>query len=264
MRGRRAARHRAKNRRVSLAPLVGHLTRTMPWPVLLSGCVAGLGISLVAHQLAHPSENTSIVTLVVRVAFVPLVATVAFLAYDAHRTLVTALPFPKWVAPAMQLFLAIPPIALTLLGQLELAADDLKRAADNHQGSAAPGLPWQALCGEFIAWSAIVFAVASTIARSRWQDLGGSVAAPAGLAIIALLAVTPLGLLPSQLLNLTKSQRTEWMRAEWLWCAIAILACLIAWWANRDPWLRIKFPLRKRAVRIMDRRGECSDQRATV
>lgn len=68
-----------------------------------------------------------------------------------------------------------------------------------------------------------------------WQDLGGAVAAPGALAVIAVLALVPLHLLPAGLADLTAAQRHAWTAASRLWVAVAIAAAALACLASRDP-----------------------------
>ncbi len=233
------ARHRNRSGKFRFAAVAPHLARTMPWGVLVVGCAAGLGISLVARQFAHPFQQPASIVLTIRAAFIPIAAAVAFLPADPHRSLTAALPAPVWLSVAGRLVIALPLLGLTGWIQLQLANTELPIVFRN-QGMTSVHLPWPALVAELIAWSAIAVAAAALVTRTRWNDLGGAIAAPAALAFIGLLAATPLGLVPVAFAGLTLRQHNAWLRAEWSWWSLSLIAALVAGWANRDPWLRLK------------------------
>jgi hypothetical protein len=237
--------HVSSGRRRGRLRVVGavtrHLTRTMPWRVLAAGCIAALGISVAARQFALPGQPPSSVVLTVRAAFAPVAITLAFLATDPHRALAATLPTPPWVTMGVRLVIALPALGLTAWIQLGLAGDELA-ASTRLQGTGGTGpanLPMTAIGAELAAWSAIALAAGVLVARTRWSDLGGAVAAPAAIACIALLALTPLRLFPGDFTGLTPQQQDVWLRAEWSWWAITLSAIGTSCWASRDPWLRL-------------------------
>ena len=194
-----------------------HLAATMPWGTLLGGCAIGLAISLVAYRLAGPAADTAGVTAVLRAAFIPLVLVAAFLAADPHRGLVAALPAPAWLTAATHTALALPVLVVTAAFQLHLAAAELA-AAERHTLVPAH-LPWRALSGELAVAAAIALATASVVARTRWHELGGAIAAPVSLAVIV-------------------ATQGAWADVTWRRLLVGALAVATAAWAQRDPWLR--------------------------
>jgi hypothetical protein len=153
------------------------------------------------------------------------------------------------VTTAAHLVMALPLIGLTAWIQLQLAAAQL--GGGGWAGGAIPGLPWVALAAELVAWLAFSLAVAALVARTRWNDLGGTLAAPVALACIAVLAVSPLHLFPSVFAGLTPAEHSAWRHAEWAWSALGLVAALTACWASRDPWQRLRSePRRRRAATV--------------
>lgn len=201
-------------------PATWHLVRTMPWGVLIAACAVGLGMSLAAHQFASPMRSAAGLTLAVHAASVPVVAAVAFLASEPHRDLAAALPAPVWLTTAVHTAIALPVIGLTAYAQLELAATEFTVGT---QGMAAGHMPWPSPVAEFVAWSATAAATAAIVGRTRWRELGGALAAPVTLVLIALLTAVSL-------------------RPAWNWWAVALAAAFIAVWESRDPWLRPGLP----------------------
>jgi hypothetical protein len=212
-------------------PAFWYAARTMPWRMLIAACASGLAISLVAHQFASQDRSALGVTLALRIALIPAAAAAAFLAADPQRDLSAALPAPAWLGAAMHTALALPVIGLTAYLQLELAATEIvgSRAA----GTA--GLPRSVLVAEFAAWSATGLAAAAAVDRTRWHDLGGGIAAPVTVMLIALFALLPIG-------------------SAWTWWAVAFAAALVAITASRDPWLRLR-PVRSAPLRVPVRRA---------
>ena len=195
-----------------------HLAATMPWGTLLGGCAIGLAASVVGYRFAGPASDSAGVTAVVRAAFAPLVLVAAFLAADPHRRLVAALPAPAWLTAATHTTLALPVLAGTAALQLRLAAAEL--AAGQPYPPVPAHLPWPALSLELGAAAAIALATASVVARTRWHELGGAIAAPVSLAVIA-------------------ATQAVWADVTWRLLLVGALAIAIAAWAQRDPWLRL-------------------------
>jgi hypothetical protein len=209
--------HRARVLRTALP----HLAATMPWGTLLGGCAIGVAISVVDYRFAGTASDAVGVTTVVRAAFVPLVLVAAFLAADPHRPLVATLPAPAWLTTATHTALALPVLAGTAALQLRLAIAEL---ATGQRYSPVPAhLPWPALAAELGVAVAIALAVASIVARTRWHELGGAIAAPVALAVIvAGHAVTPAAV----------------TAVTWRVLLVGAVALAIAAWAQRDPWRR--------------------------
>jgi hypothetical protein len=196
-----------------------HLAATMPWGTLFGGCAIGLAASVVAYRFAGPAPDAAGVSAALRAAFVPLALVAAFLAADPHRDLVAALPAPAWLAAATHTALALPVLAGTAALQLRLAAAEL--AIGQRYTSVPAHLPWPALLAELGAATAIALATASVVARTRWHELGGAIAAPVSLAVIAVAHVALAGFTGRLLLA-------------------GALALATAAWAQRDPWLRLR------------------------
>jgi len=228
---------RARPGRLRFAPAAPHLARTMPWVALVAGCAVGLGLSLVAHQFARPSQSPDSIIRTARVAFAPLVVATAFLTSDPHRNLTATLPAPPWLTTAAHLLFAVPALGLTAWLQLELAGADLRITLPPGSPAQAEHLPWLSLIVEMAAWSALAVAVAAVISRTRWNELAGAVAAPAALALTGVLALAPLGLFPAAATG--PGQSASWPGSDWRWCALSLAAVLVACWACRDPWRRL-------------------------
>jgi hypothetical protein len=216
---------RAARARVLRAALP-HLAATMPWGTLLGGCAIGLAASVVAYRFAGPAPDSAGVTAVLRAAFVPLALVAAFLAADPHRQLAAALPAPAWLTAATHTALAVPVLAGTAALQLRLAAAEL--ATGQRYLHVPAHLPWPALSAELGAAAAIALATASVVARTRWHELGGAIAAPVSLAIIAIAHAALAGFTGRLLL-------------------VGALAVAVAAWAQRDPWLRLHTAVHRKA-----------------
>ncbi len=226
------ARHGRHRRGSPVLALAGHVARTMPWRPLIAGTGTGLALSVLIARLASAAEPQAELVTSVRLAFLPTLAGLGFLLHDEHRQLAGALPVPTWVIPALRLSLALPTAGLSCWLQFGLVA----RAVA--QGEAGP-LPVLPLGTEFAGCCAVVLAVAAAAERGRWQDLGGAVAVPAALALLAVLALPPLRLLPAPYAGLTTAQHTAWLRAWLAWAMLGVAAALLAAWFSRDPWHRI-------------------------
>ena len=180
---RRAAEHLG-SRCGGFGAAAPHLVRTVPWAVLIAACATGLAVSLVSSQFLNPLRSTEGVLLFSRLAAVPLAAAMAFLAWSPDRSLTVTLPAPSWLAHAFRVACALPVIGLTVFIQYELARRELATGS----AAALPGrVSWPTQLAEFIAWLAVAAAAAAAIDRTRWRELGGAVAAPITLALIALL-----------------------------------------------------------------------------
>jgi len=240
-----------------------HLARTMPWGALLAGCIAGLGVSLVAHQFSNQPQQPANIALIARAAFVPLVVAIAFVASVSQRDLIAALPAPAWLTNAAHLTFALPALGLTAWLQLDLAAADLQLTqGPGNRGkafsggrtsisAAVPHLPWLSLIAELIAWLAFATGAAAVVSRTRWAELAGAIGAPSALAFVGALALTPLELFPGDFTGLSLAQRVAWLRSDWSWCALGLAAIVITCWACRDPWRR----LTRRLARPLARRA---------
>ncbi len=213
-------------------PLAAHLARSTPWLPLLAGCLAGTGLSLAAEITAR-DQDPRLVAVVARASFIPAMAGLAFLLQDRHWQLAASLPVPGWLGAAMRIGLVLPLLALTCWLQLQLGDRALARMR------AGGTLPALAIGAEFAAACAITLAAAAAVQRSRWHDLGGVIALPAGMIVLAALAFGPLRVLPTQILT-TGTWPRAWVRATLLAVLLAGLAAFGAAWSSRDRWRRLR------------------------
>lgn len=219
--------------------LARHVAGTMPWGPLLAGCGTGICVSLAAALSRGATQQPPQIVLGVRASFVPVMVGLAFLLHDPHRQLTAALPARAWLTSAVRVALALPVVAVTCSAELYVAAQALAanlRAA----GAGSVALPWTALAAEFAAWCLLALAAGAVVARTRWHDLGGVVAAPCAIAALAILGLAPLHLLPTAFTDMTAAERHAWTLAWRLWAGFSLAAIAAAAWASRDPWLRAR------------------------
>jgi hypothetical protein len=212
----------------------------MQWVALLAGCAVGLGISLVEYHFVRPSESTATIIITTRAAFIPLVVASAFvISAPLDTDLVETLPAPQWLTTVGQLLFALPAMGITAWIQLELTAAELRITEP-----ATAHLPWPSLVSELAAWSAFSIAGCAIVGRTRWgNQLAGAIAAPAALAVVAVLALLPFGLFPTTPGPTRLSpQSAAWLRSDWEWCAMLLAAVVAICGASRDRWRRPIFP----------------------
>jgi hypothetical protein len=227
-------------REIGGAALTRHVALTMPWGPLVVGCLAGIGVMIALRIAAGRIETVSALASGIRASFVPVMAGVAFLLPDAQRQLIATLPARPWLTPALRIALALPVLGLTGAIEAQLGASAL--AADVRLSGSAPApLPWLALTGELTAWCALALALAAGVARTRWHDVAGLIAAFLAMAVIGALALTPWHLLPATIANMTGPEQAQWTAAWRAWCAAALVAAACAAWAAGDPWRRLRF-----------------------
>ncbi len=164
--------------------LVRKTVRTMPWVTVTAGCLAGTVI-LAAYAYIGHSYHMPLSATTVRLTFLPAIATLAFVLQAPFRPLAQAAPVPAWLAPAIQVVLAIPVLALTCWVQLSLRAYTY--------GGHGPGLTAGAYphIAQLAGWSAIFVAATACCDRSRYADISGMIAVPVSLVIIALASFAP-------------------------------------------------------------------------
>ncbi len=97
---------------------------------------------------------------------------------------------------------------------------------------ARPHEPSYALIAQLIGWAAIIVAAAACVARSRFADLGGAIAAPISFAVIALAWYTPLS--AKFLVKPSAISRSVTIG----WYAIAAAALILTCAGMRDHWHR--------------------------
>ncbi len=197
---------------------------TMPWATLLSGCLAGTALLAVIAAAADGSHQP-LGQDSVRLAFLPVLAGLAFVARGAFRPLTLTTPVPAWVSATGQLLLAVPVLALTCWAQLRIMAHTVPARA-----SRPP--PEYPLLAQLTGWSAITIAIAASIDRSRFAELAGAAAAPLSLAIIGIALYTP------ALNHLLVTPPADAHEATASWYAIGGGAAVLASAALRDRWHR--------------------------
>lgn len=206
-----------------LPALARHAAAATPWGPLLGGALTGLLLLSVLAYVADRSHSP-LGQAQVRITFLPALAGLAFVVRAPVRALALAAPVPAWVTPACQLLLAVPVLAATAGIELGLMAR-----------TSPPGRELTAvypLLAQLAGWAALVVAAAACCDRSRYADLGGAVAGPAGLAVIAAAWFTP-GV--SRLL-VTPPASPQAAAFAWYLITAAGLAMIAA--ALRDPWHR--------------------------
>jgi hypothetical protein len=176
---------RLRPSRLRALPLLArHVFRTMPWATLIFGCLAGtVVLAVVAH--AAGTAHWQLSQAGIRYAFLPAIAALAYVPRAQFRPLIQATPTPAWVGPAGHILLAAPVLALTGWTQLLIMAHTIPAAARGALPAVYP------LIAQLTGWCALTVSAAVCADRSRYADLGGAVAAPVSLAVIALAWYTP-------------------------------------------------------------------------
>jgi hypothetical protein len=209
----------------ALPLLARPITQTMPWATLLTGCLAGTGYLAVMAHLASTSHSP-LGQGTVRLGFLPAVAALAFVPRASFRPLTQTTPVPAWVAPAGHLLLAAPILAVTCWAQLRIIAHAIPPHGPSHLPAVYP------VIAQLTGWCAVTVAAAASIDRSRYADLGGAIAAPAGFAAIALAWYAPI-----THRFLAEPPATP-HGVSIAWYAIAAAALALACMATRDQWHR--------------------------
>ena len=214
-----------------LPVLARHITATMPWMTLLTGCLAGtVFLAVLTHVAgtAHgPFDQGT-----VRLAFLPAVAALAFLLRTPFRPLTQTTPVPAWVAPAGHLLLAAPVLAVTCWAQLRIMAHTIPPHTIGHPPAVYP------VIAQLTGWCAITVAGAACVDRSRYADLGGAIAAPVGFAGIALAWYVPVTR------RILTGPAATALGVTTAWYAIAAVALTLTCAAMADRWYRFSRHLR--------------------
>jgi hypothetical protein len=213
----------------ALPPLTRPIIRTMPWATLITGCMAGTVFLAIQAHVARTS-GWQLHQGNVRLALLPAVAALAFVPRAASRPLTQTTPVPAWVAPACHLLLAAPVMALTCWAQLRVMACTIPPHELGHAPAAYP------LIAQFAGWCAVTVAVAVCVDRSRYADLGGTVAVPVSFGVIGAAWNVPAtaGILvdpPATAHGVTVA-----------WYVIASAALAVTCVAMRDQWHRYSRP----------------------
>lgn len=200
------------------------IAQTMPWVTLLVGCLAGtvyLAILASLNSNSQPLDQGN-----VRLAFLPVVAALAFVPRAPVRPLTQTTPVPAWLAPVGHLLLAAPVVAVACWVQLLIIAHTTPPHAIGHPPAVYP------VIAQLVGWGTVTVAAAAWVGRSRYADLGGAVAAPVGFAVISLAWYTPItGRF------LTEPPATP-HGVTITWYAIGAAALVLTCRAMRDRWHR--------------------------
>lgn len=214
------ATHRSRVHAVrQLAP---HLARTMPWSVLLAGCLSGTALLVIL-------DNTSRFPLTpntVRLAFLPAIAALCFVPHVHFRPVTQTVPTPTWVAAAGHTLLALPTLAATCAIQLRLMTGSFP----SHPPVAPPAD--SPLIAQLVGWTTLAVLAATWCDRTGYAALNGAVAAPITIALIGFAWVTPR---INRLLDTSQAHPDPTTIA---WYAIATCATVGSWLATRDQWHR--------------------------
>jgi hypothetical protein len=209
----------------ALPALGRHVAGTMPWTTLVAGCAAGTGLLALLAYTTSQALGPNVVAL----TFLPAVAALAFVPRDPFRPAAQAAPAPAWLTSAGQTLLAVPVLAVTCWGQLRLM---------DHTAIRPPGV--YPLIAELTGWCAVSVAIAAGCDRSRYADLGGAVAAPVSLAIIAITRYVP------RIDRLLVTPPGTARAVTIAWYIVAAAALVIGCAALRDRWRRYTRVLRRR------------------
>jgi hypothetical protein len=215
----------------ALPGVARYALRTMPGAALLTGCLAGVAL-LAVIAAAADSSHQSLGQDSVRLAFLPVLAGLAFIARGAFRPLTLATPVPAWVGVTAQVLLAVPVLALTCWVQLRITAHTVPAWA----GRMPAVYP---LLAQLTGWSAITIAIATCVDRSRFAGLSGAAAAPLSLAVIGIAWYTP------ALNHLLVTPPANAHEVTLGWYAIAGGAAVLTSAALRDRWHRYARVLRR-------------------
>jgi hypothetical protein len=168
----------------ALPLLAQPITRTMPWVTLITGCLAGTAFLAVMARVAGTSHSPLDLGIA-RLAFLPVIAALAFVLRAPFRPLTQATPVPAWLAPASHIALAAPVLAVTCWAQLRIVAHTIPPHTLSHPPAIYP------VIAQLTGWCAVTVAAAACADRSRYADLGGAIAAPVSFAAIALAWYAP-------------------------------------------------------------------------
>ncbi len=202
----------------------------MPWVTLIAGCLTGTALLVLLAYVARHSHQ-ALSQGAVRLTFLPAVAALAFVPRDPLRPLTQAAPAPGWLTSAAQTLLAVPVLAATCWAQLLLM--------DHTAAPLSPRPAVYPLLAQLTGWCAVAVAAAACCDRSRYADLGGAVAAPVSLGVIALAWYAP------RIDHLLVSPPATAHAVTIAWYAAAAAALLLTAAAMRDRWHRYPRPPRR-------------------
>ena len=204
----------------ALAP---HILRTMPWVTLLASCAAGTALlDLTAHVL-HASHST-VNQNTMRFTFLSAIAALAFVPQAPFRLIRRTVPVPSATTSAGHILLSVPIVAATCWLQLRIIDAGVPRLF------VRPAV--YPLVSQLVAWTALALAAATCLDRSRYDDVGGAIAAPLTLIIIGVFWFAPF--LKEHLVTPPASAHS----AAIAWYAITAPSLVAISLALRDPWRR--------------------------
>lgn len=204
----------------ALAP---HVVRTMPWVTVLAGCAGGTALLDLTAHVVHASHG-AVNQNTMRFTFLSAIAALAFVPRAPFRPIRQTVPVPSATTSAGHILLSLPPLAATC--RLQLRIVDASIPARLAHGAIYP------LLAQLTAWTALAIAAATCVERSRYEDLGGGLAAPLTVTIIGALWFAPF--LKEHLVAPPASPHS----AVIVWYAVAAITILVTWFALRDPWRR--------------------------
>jgi hypothetical protein len=203
--------------------LARHIFATTPWATLIAGCASGtVVLALMAHFAGHSPLNQD----TVRLTFVPAVGALAFVPHVQFQPVIQTTPVPTWIAPAGQVLLAIPVLALTCWVQLELMTSTFPARDAKHLPATYP------LIAQLTGWSLIALSIAACCQRTRYAALSGAIAAPVTFVAIAASSFIPV--LDRYLVTPPESANATTIA----WYTISCAGLAVAIVATRDGWHR--------------------------
>jgi len=211
-----------------------HVVRTTPWVTLIAGCLTGTAL-LAAAAYAAATQHWALNQDAVRLAFLPVIAALAFVPRDPFRPMAQTAPTPAWLTSAGQILLTLPVVAVTCLAQLSLMDYTIARLS---QGSTAHAPAIYPLIAQLAGWCALTLAAAACCDRSRYANLTGAVAGPVSFVIFALARYAP----RIDRLFDAPPGTAHAVTAAWYIVAATATALLVA--ALRDRWQRYARKLR--------------------
>jgi hypothetical protein len=199
----------------------------------------GLLVVTTMSLFTGPFQRPAVLVAGLRTAFAATALGMAFLLHDPADDLLETLPTPVRSLRAARLLITLPVLVPAGAAQLALAGHAL--ATDEAlQGLGHRPLAWPGLAIELAGFCGLALLAAAIVGRGRWRELGGALAGPLGLGLIAALCLAPLGLTPTAyLLHPTRADHGAWRIAEAAWAAVVVLSAALAGCASRDRWQRL-------------------------
>jgi len=176
--------------------------------------------------MAHFAGHSPLDQNTVRVTFLPAVGALAFVPHVQFRPVIQTTAIPTWIAPAGQVLLALPVIALTCAVQLGLMASTAPAAYRMHLPAVYP------LVAQLTGWCLLTLSIAACCERTRYAALSGAIAAP--VTFVAIAAAWFISPLSRHLLSPPGTADAVTVA----WYTIAAAALAVGSLAIRDQWHR--------------------------